>query len=62
MNRKITCMALLCLITTNYCRAQRFYFPKISGNDSAAIVREMPRLAAAILSKYSGGGDPDGLP
>ncbi len=57
MNRKITCMALLCLITAHYCRAQRFYFPKISANDSAAIARQMPRLAAEILSRYNGERD-----
>lgn len=58
MNRKI-CMALLCLITANYCLAQQFYFPKLNTGDSTSIAAQMPRLAAEILSKYKSPDDPE---
>jgi len=56
MNRKL-CMALLCLIITNYCIGQQSYFPKPTATDSITLARQMPVLATEILSKYKNQGD-----
>ncbi len=55
MNRKL-CMALLCLIITNYCIGQQPYFPKPTATDSVVIARQMPVLATEVLSKYKNQG------
>lgn len=56
MNRKL-CITLLCLIVTNYCMAQRFYFPKETANDSVSIAKQMPVLARDVLANYKDQGD-----
>jgi putative CocE/NonD family hydrolase len=56
MTRKL-CMALLCLILTNCCRAQQFYFPKIQTDDSVAIAEQMPVFANQVLLKYKSHDD-----
>ncbi len=56
MNRKL-CMALLCLIITNYCIGQQSYFPKPTATDSVALTRQMPVLATEVLSKYKDQGN-----
>jgi len=56
MNRKL-CMALLCLFISTYCRAQQFYFPQITRNDSITIARQIQALANKVLLKYKDQGD-----
>jgi len=57
MNRKTFCMALLYLFAAFYCKAQQIHLPKINVNDSAAIAKEMPVIAAGTLLKYKGEAD-----
>ena len=56
MNKKL-CMALLCLISTTFCRAQQIYFPRINAADSVAVVKQMPALADEIIHKYVSNGN-----
>ena len=56
MNRKL-CVALLCLLITNFCRAQQVYFKKINAADSVVIAQQMPTLANEVILKYKAQDD-----
>lgn len=56
MNRK-SCMALLCLLISFCCQAQRIHFQKLNETDSVEIARRMPILANEVLAKYPQIGD-----
>ena len=45
-------MALLCLLISFCCHAQRIRFQKLNETDSAEIARKMPVLANEVLAKY----------
>jgi len=50
-------MALLCLIATNICLAQQFYFPKVKAVDSVVIAAQMLHLADEVITVYKSNGD-----
>ena len=45
-------MALLCLIITHCCMAQRYYFPQVTVTDSVSLSKQMTVLAREILLNY----------
>ncbi|HEY4324631.1 MAG TPA: CocE/NonD family hydrolase [Mucilaginibacter sp.] len=55
MNKKFF-IILIGFIAANNCFAQQFYWQK-ANSDSAAIDRQMPKLANEVLSKYKNQGD-----
>ncbi|HVW95099.1 MAG TPA: CocE/NonD family hydrolase [Mucilaginibacter sp.] len=57
---KIICMALLCLLTSVCCKAQKIYFPRLNDNDSVVTAKRISVLAEEALKKFKLSDDREG--